>query len=173
MRGHLAPFTIKENAQMTTQTTAPKFTLNKITVTGNVAFTPELKYTQGGKAVCKTTIYSTRRWEVSGEKFEKTTKVKVVAWGELAEDLHNNVGKGDLIEVVGQLEAPEAWLSKTEKEEDGSPKIEVLNVVTIFSGEVIYKKGGSAPAPSNQAPLGTENRDPAVELPDDMGDIPF
>jgi single stranded DNA-binding protein len=160
---------------MTTQDSANtndnSYTLNSIVVSGNVAATPEFAYTKNGKAVCKTVIYSTRRWEdkATKEKHEITTKFKLVAWGELAERMHNAVGKGDLIEVEGQVAAPEAWLSKKEVNEDGTPKLESINVVNIFEGRVVFSKRTESPAPTNN----NLPADPAEPVSEDFGDIPF
>lgn len=163
---------------MTTQdnnNATPDYILNKIIFSGNTAAAPEFAYTKNGKAVAKTVVFSTRRWtdKNSGEKHEKTTKFKVVAWGELAERIHNQVGKGDFVEFEAQMETPETWLSKKEVNEDGTPKLDTINIAQAFEFRVIYKKGTDAAAPSSNAPLGTNDRDPAEPIDEGFGDIPF
>lgn len=82
-------------------------------ICGNVGRDPQLKYTQSGKAVCDFTVASTERWtdKNTNEKREKTTWVKCVAWGPLAEVMNNHVKKGKYMIFTGRPEA-ESWIKQ-------------------------------------------------------------
>jgi len=85
-----------------------------ITVVGNLADDPELRYTQGGVAVCSVRVGSTPRvmnrqtntWE-DGE----TVWVRCTAWRELAENVAQSLTKGARVVVSGRLKAPSAYQS--------------------------------------------------------------
>ena len=139
---------------------------NYIEIAGRAASDPRFQFTSAGKAVAEVTIFSNRKWLNSdGSTGEKSTKVKLTAWGDLAEAMHRGVNKGDLIIGIGQLSDPDVYIDK-------KGDAQAINCVTIFSGDVIFKKNGqSAPAPKD------ENAADA-DLPTDedlmnMGDIPF
>lgn len=154
---------------------------NQIIVTGNVAFAPEFVYLQSGTAVCKTKLYCTRRWDdkATGEKREKTVETKIIAYGEKAEAMRDAIGLGDLVEITGQLENPEGYLSKKEVNADGTPKVMAVNVITVREGRVIFTKRteGQAPVQDQVAETYKNMADPnAPALPagyDELGDIPF
>ena len=83
-----------------------------ITVVGNIADDPELRYTQGGVAVASVRVASTPRvmnrttnaWE-DGE----TVWVRCTAWRELAENVAQSLTKGSRVVVTGRLKAPSAY----------------------------------------------------------------
>ena|SRR5436190_20810288 len=140
---------------------------NRVEIAGNCAADPRFQYTQSGKAVADVVIFSNRTWtNKDGTQGKSSVKVKLVAWGELAEDMHKGVFKGDKIVGEGQLQAPEAYVDK-------AGEAQAINVVQIFSGDVMFKKGGtSAPAPQDEAEDSNENMIADQHLLD-MGDIPF
>jgi single-strand DNA-binding protein len=85
-----------------------------VTIVGNLADDPELRYTQGGIAVCSVRVGSTPRvmnrttntWE-DGE----TVWVRCTAWRELAENVAQSLTKGSRVVVSGRLKAPSAYQS--------------------------------------------------------------
>jgi len=85
-----------------------------VTIVGNLADDPELRYTQGGVAVCSVRVGSTPRtfnrnsntWE-DGE----TVWVRCTAWRELAENVAQSLTKGSRVVVTGRLKAPSAYQS--------------------------------------------------------------
>ena len=156
-----------------------EYVLNHITVSGTAAHVPDLRYTSSGRAVASVKIYSNRKYEVGGEKREETVEFKVVAWGDAAEALHDNVGKGDFIEVQGRVMTPEAWYDKTEVDKDGKPLIKVINVVNAIPGlsRVVYTKRVEGQAPIEDMdfdapPPAAKTEAPAAtqpEVSDDLG----
>ena len=85
-----------------------------VTIVGNLADDPELRYTQGGIAVCSVRVGSTPRvmnrqtntWE-DGE----TVWVRCTAWRELAENVAQSLTKGTRVVVSGRLKPPSAYQS--------------------------------------------------------------
>ncbi|MEY4989372.1 MAG: hypothetical protein RI933_1005 [Actinomycetota bacterium] len=85
-----------------------------VTIVGNLADDPELRYTQGGVAVVSVRVGSTPRtfnrqtnaWE-DGE----TVWVRCTAWRELAENVAQSLTKGTRVLVTGRLKAPSAYTS--------------------------------------------------------------
>lgn len=83
-----------------------------ITVVGNLADDPELRYTQGGVAVTSIRVGSTPRtfnrqtneW-VDGE----TTWIRCTGWRELAENMAQSLQKGARVVVTGRLKPPSAY----------------------------------------------------------------
>ena len=85
-----------------------------VTIVGNLADDPELRYTQGGIAVVSVRVGSTPRtmnrqtnaWE-DGE----TVWVRCTAWREVAENVAQSLTKGARVVVTGRLKAPSAYTS--------------------------------------------------------------
>ena len=83
-----------------------------VTIVGNLADDPELRYTQGGVAVVSIRVGSTSRtlnrttneW-VDGE----TVWVRCTAWREVAENVAQSLTKGTRVVVTGRLKAPSAY----------------------------------------------------------------
>ena len=83
-----------------------------VTIVGNLADDPELRYTQGGVAVVSVRVGSTPRtfnrqtnaWE-DGE----TVWVRCTAWREVAENVAQSLTKGTRVVVTGRLKAPSAY----------------------------------------------------------------
>lgn len=85
-----------------------------VTIVGNLADDPELRYTQGGIAVVSVRVGSTPRtfnrttnaWE-DGE----TVWVRCTAWREVAENVAQSLTKGTRVVVTGRLKSPSAYQS--------------------------------------------------------------
>lgn len=77
-----------------------------IVIVGNVGRSPELRYTQGGVAVCDFSVAVSRKWtdSASGQQREKTTWFRVSAWRGLAETVSQFVTKGMQIMVAGEVD---------------------------------------------------------------------
>ena len=77
---------------------------NTVTLVGNLTRDPELRFTQGGRAVASFGIAVNRRYQVNGEWQEQTSFFNVVAWGTLGENAAASLTKGNRIIVTGRLE---------------------------------------------------------------------
>jgi len=78
--------------------------LNKVLLIGNLTRDPELKYTQGGSAVCEIGIAVNRTYKkADGSKAEETTFVDCEAWGRTGETISQYMSKGRQIFIEGRL----------------------------------------------------------------------
>ena len=76
----------------------------EITITGNLAHDPDLRYTPAGAPVASFTVASTERYQENGEwKDGATSWVRCNAWRELAEHVVETFNKGDRVIVHGTL----------------------------------------------------------------------
>lgn len=78
--------------------------VNKVILIGNVGRDPEVRYTQSGTAVANFSIATNERWtDRNGERQEHTEWHRLVAWGKLADIVHQYVKKGELLYVEGNI----------------------------------------------------------------------
>ena len=77
---------------------------NQIILIGNLGRDPEVKYTQGGQAVCNFSVAVNEQWtDKNGEKQEKTEWFNVGVWGKTAEHCGNYLAKGSCVQIVGRM----------------------------------------------------------------------
>jgi len=83
----------------------------QLIVVGRVGQAPELRYSQGGVAVCNLSVAVNEKWtdKATDEKREKTTWFRVTCWRGLAETVNQYVTKGMLVMVIGTITAS-AWM---------------------------------------------------------------
>ena len=77
--------------------------MNKVILVGRLAQDPEVRYTQGGKAVASFNLAVNRFGGGSAQK-ESADFIPIVAWEKLAEICGNNLTKGSQIVVEGRLQ---------------------------------------------------------------------
>jgi single-strand DNA-binding protein len=85
-----------------------------VTIVGNLADDPELRYTQGGVAVVSVRVGSTPRTfnrQTSAWEDGETVWVRCTAWREVAENVAQSLTKGTRVVVTGRLKAPSAYQS--------------------------------------------------------------
>ena len=85
-----------------------------VTIVGNLADDPELRYTQGGVAVVSVRVGSTPRTfnrQTNAWDDGETVWVRCTAWRELAENVSQSLTKGARVIVTGRLKAPSAYQS--------------------------------------------------------------
>ena len=135
--------------------------LNKAMIIGNLGKDPELRYTQGGTAVCNMTLATNESWtDKNNQKQERTEWHRVVVWGRQAENCEKYLAKGRQAYVEGRIQTRE-WTDK--------------NGVTKYTTEIVAERvqflssgnGGSNESSGYTAP--EENFDQSFN--DD--DIPF
>ena len=78
-----------------------------VTLVGNAAREPELRFTTGGRAVASFGIAVNRRYQVNNEWQEQVSFFNVTAWGTLAENAAASIAKGTRVIVTGRLEQRE------------------------------------------------------------------
>lgn len=79
---------------------------------GRLGKDPETRFTGGGQQVTNFSVAVTEKWNSNGEKKERTTWYKVVAWTKLAEICQQYLHKGDLVFLDGQMQTRE-WEDKS------------------------------------------------------------
>jgi len=77
----------------------------QIIVIGRLGQDPEVRMTQSGQAVATLTIAASEKWTgKDGQKQEKTTWFRTIAWGKLGEICGKYLKKGALVQIVGKME---------------------------------------------------------------------
>lgn len=82
-----------------------------ITVVGTLGRDPELRFTNGGAALCSFTLAVSRRWKKDDVWVEKTAWVDVTAFGTLGENVAASCSKGNRLIVMGVIDEDE-WDDK-------------------------------------------------------------
>lgn len=114
---------------------------NKTIIGGNLTRDPELRYTQGGTALCKFGVAVNETFTKDGEKRQKTHFVDCVAWGRTGEVINEHLSKGDPIFVEGKLD-----FSSWEDRNTGQKRSKLE--VNVLSFQFVGSKRDSAPAKS-------------------------
>lgn len=79
--------------------------VNKWIGVGNLGKDPEIKFLNNGNAVCNFSLACNEQWkDKDGEKQQRVEWVRVVAWGKLAENAAQYLGKGRQCYVEGKLQ---------------------------------------------------------------------
>jgi single-strand DNA-binding protein len=75
---------------------------------GNLGKDPEVRYTQGGQAVCNFSIATSERWnDKDGAAQERTEWHNVTVWGKSAEHCGQYLAKGRSVYVEGKIQTRE------------------------------------------------------------------
>ena len=78
--------------------------VNKVILVGNLGNDPDVKYTQGGMAVCKISLAtSSTRKDKDGNQVEKTEWHRVTLFGKLGEIAGEYLAKGRQVYIEGRL----------------------------------------------------------------------
>jgi single-strand DNA-binding protein len=129
---------------------------NEVILRGNLGADPELRMTQGGKAVLKLRLATTEHFEVNGEKKEKTEWHRIVLWGEQAERLGKELSKGDMVFVFGQNRTTS--YENKDKQKVWTTEVNASVVTRIGGGK---KQGsGSQGGGAGYAPRGGSKNEP-------------
>lgn len=76
----------------------------QLTIEGNVAVNPQLRYTPSGVPVAEFVVLVNNRRKIAGEwKDDEPTRFRITAWEQLAENLAASVEVGDRLIVIGRL----------------------------------------------------------------------
>ncbi len=145
--------------------------LNMVIIAGRLTRDPELKYTQGGRAVCTVSIANTRFYkDKSGEKKEDTTFIEATVWDKFAEYVGEKMQKGRPVIIEGRVKS-ESWEDKTSGQKRSKIQIMASRITPLdWDGEKQSGHGGqSEPRRESERPPAT--RDIEEPIPED--DIPF
>ena len=141
--------------------------LNKVMLIGNLGRDPEVRYTQGGKAVANFTLATNEVWlDKDGNKQEQAEWHKIVAWGKLGEICGQYLSKGKRVYIEGRIRSNK-WKDK-EGNDRTTIEINATDMIMLDArGDAPESKGEGKARP---APEG-EDMPPPESGPED--DIPF
>ena len=135
------------------------FNERTISVIGHAADKPSIRQA-GSSNVLQVNVAATRSWMGKGGEWKHDTAwFKVKFWGtEIAvlNRIADTIAKGDLVRVVGQPEAPEAWVDR-----EGKPQ--AANVVTASVLKFVAK-----PPKGQDRGIGDDEK-----LVEEEGELPF
>ena len=154
------------------------YSINKVTLVGNIGNEPEVKTFQNGNKVVNLSIATSERWKdkESGEMKTNTEWHRVVIFNPVLADLAEKyVKKGSKIYLEGQLQTRK-W-----QDSSGADKYTTEIVLQNFRGELLLldriNDGGSSRDIDNQNSVQDLNKDTKVEIPKNIenldDDIPF
>jgi single-strand DNA-binding protein len=137
------------------------FTLNTVTVSGNLTRDPELRSTSGGTSVCslRIAVNERRKNQATNDWEDRPNYFNVTIWSGLGEWVANNLGKGAGIAVSGRLSWHE-WDTQ-----DGQHR----EAVDIIADSIMPQRdhtGGTG------GPSAGRVREPESDVPIDTGDLP-
>lgn len=147
--------------------------LNQVTVTGRLGADPEIRRTQGGKAIANMRVACSETWRdaTSGERKEKTEWVSVVCFSEgLCKIIEQYIKKGSRVLVQGKMQTRK-W-----QDQSGNDRYSTEVVLQGFDAKLIMLDSATnerQPA-SNDKPQ-RDRSDSYGNQPDDGFDdqIPF
>jgi single-strand DNA-binding protein len=140
--------------------------VNKVILVGNLGKDPEVRFTGGGKAVCKFPLATSETWnDAEGHKQERTEWHNIVVWGKTGENCGQYLSKGRQVYVEGSIR------SHSYDDKDGNKRY----MTEIVAQQVRFLGGGAGRGGERNAGAGA-----APPLPDEMpggassdDDIPF
>lgn len=137
---------------------------NDVTLVGNLARDPELRFSAGGLAVANVGLAVNRRWKnpATGEQEESVSFFDVTLWRELAENAAETLGKGDRVFVTGRLE------QNTWETPEGEKRTKVIVIADDIGPSL---KWATAQVTRNERRGG--DAAPARDAPADYGEEPF
>ncbi len=141
--------------------------VNKAIVVGRLGADPEVRYTQGGRAVANFNLATSEQWKdkETGEKKERTEWHRIVAWARLGEICGQYLTKGSQVYIEGRLQT-RSW------EKDGVTRY--TTEIVAAEMQMLDSKGGAATGGSAPPPPTDADMDGAPPTQNQGGDdIPF
>lgn len=109
---------------------------------GNMTRDPELRYTEGGRAVCSLGVACSERVKdkTTGEwKDGETLFFEVVAWGHMAENVCNSLSKGDRIVCEGR------WTEQSWRDKDDQVQTRVVMTARDLGPSMMFRDAKPEP----------------------------
>ena len=137
--------------------------VNKAIILGNLGQDPEVRYSQGGKALCNLSIATSEKWKDkdSGEDQERTEWHRIVAFGRLAEVMGEHLHKGSQVYIEGKIQ--------TRKWQDRDGNDRYTTEIVANDMQMLGSRQGGNPQ-SGGAQQNRQEEQPQEEFDDD---IPF
>lgn len=103
--------------------------MTALTITGNLAYDPELKFTPSGKAVASFTVISSKSTKNLAGEWENSevTPWNIKCWNKTAENVADSLRKGMSVVVVGTASWV-SWEDKATGEKKGKLEVTAWNV---------------------------------------------
>jgi single-strand DNA-binding protein len=139
--------------------------LNKVMLIGRLGVDPELRYTQGGQAVCSFRMATTERYKSGEEWQERTEWHRIVVWGRQGENAAEYLAKGREVFIEGRLQTRK-WQDKSGADRY-TTEIVATNVQFLGGGKRDGQGGSDYPPPPGDNDFANS---PAIAEDDD---IPF
>ncbi|MFA6687974.1 MAG: single-stranded DNA-binding protein [Sphaerochaetaceae bacterium] len=137
--------------------------LNVVALVGRLTRESELRYTNGGSAVCRFSIAVNRR-KRSGDKWEdEVSYFDCALFGKSAESMNQYLEKGRQVSIIGELRQ-----NRWEQDGQSRSKVEIFvnSLQLLGSGSGDQRGGGrSEDAPRQGGGYGDQSRSGAVSQP--------
>lgn len=145
------------------------FSVNNITILGNITRDPELRFTPSGTAVVNFGLAVNRSVQNknSGEWQTEVDFFNITAWYKLAENCAESLGKGDRVLVSGRL-SQDSW---EDKEGQKRSTVKVIASVVAPSMEFATCKLEKNPKMDGGGVVAANSKGEEVDFTDE--DIPF
>ncbi len=158
--------------------------VNKVILVGNLGNDPEMKYTQGGMAICTLSLATTSvRKDKDGQQIEKTEWHRIKLFGKLGEIAGEYLKKGRQVYIEGSIRYDKFT------GQDGVEKyftdIVADEMQMLGGGEAgggggsgqrsggDYQRGSGSGGDRPARPAPAQRRDPAPAKPANFDDVPF
>jgi single-strand DNA-binding protein len=135
--------------------------VNKVILVGNLGKDPEVRFTPGGKAVCKFPLATTERWSNGEGQQERTEWHNIVVWGRSAENCGQYLAKGRQIYLEGSLR------SRSYDDKEGNKRY----VTEIIAQRVQFL--GGKPNGAAESDIGSESESVSGTGPSGDDEVPF
>jgi single-strand DNA-binding protein len=152
--------------------------INRVVLTGNLTFDPELRSLPSGTSVCKLRVAcNTRRKNgATGEWEDKPNYFDVTVWGAQGENCARYLAKGRPVAIDGRLEWRE-WQDKDTGKNRSSVDI-IAETVQFLGGRDDAGGGGGGFTPRSDVPVDTSDFGAPAAAPAPVSapaddDIPF
>lgn len=135
--------------------------LNKVMIIGNLGSEPEMRFTPNGNPVTSFRVATNRVFTTpDGERKEETEWFTVVAWGKLAEQCNQFLGRGRLVYAEGRLH------TRTWEGQDGQRR----NRTEIIARRVTFldRQAAAAALPEDKPEDKSDEKGMAELEPDDF-----
>jgi len=119
---------------------------NKVILVGNLTRDIELRYTQGGTAIAKTAIATSRKFTSNGEKKEEVCFIDITFFGRSGEVANQYLRKGSKVLVEGRI-VFEQWVDNNgQKRSKHSVAVESMQMLDTKGDN----QGQQQPAQQNE-----------------------
>lgn len=109
---------------------------NKVILIGNLTRDPEVRYTQGGTAVCEIGLAVNRSWfdKQSNSRKEDVTFVDITLWGRTAEVAGEYLSKGRPVLIEGRLQLDQ-WEDRDSGQKRSKLRVVAEDMKMLGSGQ--------------------------------------